>query len=79
MAAHHGGNVRVFGSVARGEESDRSDVDLLVDMKPGGSLLDQARLRRALSELLGVAVDVVTAGGLMPRDRGTILQDAVPL
>ena len=78
-AHHHAGNVRVFGSVARGEEADRSDLDLLVDMEPGRSLLDQVRLRRAMSELLGVDVDVVTSGGLLPRDRSTILDEAVPL
>lgn len=78
-AHHHAGNVRVFGSVTRGEETDRSDLDLLVDMEPGRSLLDQVRLRRAMSELLGVDVDVVTSGGLLPRDRSTILDEAVPL
>ena len=78
-AQHHAGNVRVFGSVARGEETEGSDIDLLVDMEPGRSLLDQVRLRRAMSELLGVDVDVVTSGGLLPRDRSTILDEAVPL
>ena len=78
-AHHHAGNVRVFGSVARGQETDRSDIDLLVDMEPGRSLLDQVRLRRAMSELLGVDVDVVTSGGLLPRDRSTILDEAVLL
>lgn len=77
-ARHHARNVRVFGSVARGEETDASDIDLLVDMDPGRSLLDQVRLRRAMSELLGVEVDVVTTGGLLQRDR-SILDDAVPL
>jgi uncharacterized protein len=78
-ARHHAGNVRVFGSVARGEETDRSDIDLVVDMEAGGSLLDQVRLRRALSELLGVDVDVLTSGGLLERDRSTILEEAVPI
>lgn len=76
-ANHHASNVRVFGSVARGEETDRSDVDLLVDMEPGRSLLDQVRLRRAVSELLGIEVDVVTSAGLRERDRHTILKEAV--
>jgi uncharacterized protein len=78
-ARHHAGNVRVFGSVARGEETDRSDIDLVVDMEAGRSLLDQVRLRRALSQLLGVDVDVVTSGGLLDRDRNTILEEAVPI
>ena len=78
-ARHHARNVRVFGSVARGEETGTSDVDLLVDMDPGCSLLDQVRLRRDLRELLGVDVDVVTSGGLLERDQATILAEAVAL
>jgi predicted nucleotidyltransferase/DNA-binding XRE family transcriptional regulator len=78
-ARHHAGNVRVFGSVARGEETERSDIDLLVDVEPGRSLLDQVRLRRALSELLGVPVDVVSSAGVLERDRETILADAVAI
>lgn len=78
-AKHHARNVRVFGSVARGEATDRSDIDLLVDLEPGRSLLDQVRLRRALSELLGVEVDVVASGGLRERDRRTIHKEAVPI
>lgn len=75
---HHASNVRVFGSVARGQESSSSDIDLLVDMDPGGSLLDQVRLRRALIELLGAEVDVMSSRGLLPRD-SAILDEAVPL
>jgi uncharacterized protein len=78
-AKHHATNVRVFGSVARGEATTGSDIDLLVDMEPGSSLLDQVRLRRALTERLGVEVDVITSGGLLERDRETILGDAVPI
>jgi predicted nucleotidyltransferase/DNA-binding XRE family transcriptional regulator len=76
---HHAGNVRVFGSVARGEESDQSDIDLLVDVEVDRSLLEQVRLRRAISELLGVDVDLLTSGGLLERDRATILEEAVPI
>lgn len=75
---HHVSNVRVFGSVARGQESLGSDIDLLVDMDPDGSLLDQVRLRRALIELLGVEVDVLSSSGLLPRD-SAILDEAVSL
>ncbi len=75
---HHASNVRVFGSVARGQATSSSDIDLLVDMAPDGSLLDQVRLRRALIELLGVEVDVVSSNGLLPRD-APILDEAVPL
>lgn len=78
-ARHHATNVRLFGSVARGDETEGSDIDLLVDMEPGRSLLDQVRLRRDLSEVLGVEIDVITTGGLLERDRRSILAEAVPL
>lgn len=79
LAARNGAtNVRVFGSVARGEERHGSDLDLLVDIGPGCSLLDQARLRRALIELLGVEVDLVASGGLLDRD-AAILREAIPV
>jgi predicted nucleotidyltransferase len=73
------GNVRVFGSLARGEADSRSDVDLLVDLEPGRSLLDLAKLQRKLEQLLTVKVDVVSARGLRNRVRETILRDALPL
>jgi len=72
-------NVRVFGSVARGETDSRSDVDLLVDLEPGRSLLDLARLQRKLEELLAIPVDVVSSRGLRDRVRETVLRDALPL
>lgn len=75
---HAATNVRVFGSVARGEEGPTSDLDLLVDMRPGYSLLHQVRLRRDLKKLLGVEVDVVTSGGLLDRDI-EILAEAIPV
>lgn len=78
-AARGARNVRVFGSVARGEADDRSDVDILVDMEPGRSLLDLGGLWRELNELLGVKVDVVTANGLRDRIRDHVLKEAVPL
>ena len=72
-------NVRIFGSVARGENDSRSDIDLLVDLEPGRSLLDLARLQRKLEQLLTVRVDVVSARGLRDRVRETVLRDALPL
>lgn len=72
-------NVRVFGSVARGETDAQSDVDLLVDLEPGRSLFDLARLQRRLEQLLSVRVDVVSARGLRERVRHTVLRDALPL
>jgi predicted nucleotidyltransferase len=73
------GNVRIFGSVARGEADPRSDVDLLVDLEPGRSLFDLARLQRKLEQLLAVKVDVVSARGLRDRVRERVLRDALPL
>ena len=70
--------VYVFGSVARGEAEDHSDVDLLVEFEPGRSLLDQVHLIEELSQLLEVPVDVVARGGLLDRD-AHILDGAVPL
>jgi len=79
-AARHGArNVRVFGSVARGEADDASDVDFLVDMEPGRSLLDLGGLLMDLQELLGCEVDVATPNGLKPRIRERVLREAVRL
>ena len=72
-------NVRVFGSVARGEADEKSDVDILVDLEPGRSLLDHAALSLALQQLMGVQVDVVTSRGLRERIRERVLQEAIPL
>ncbi len=68
--------VRLFGSAARGEDGPGSDVDLLVDFEPGSSLFDLLHLARQLEGVLGRPVDVVSTGGLKPRDRH-ILDDAV--
>jgi predicted nucleotidyltransferase len=72
-------NVRVFGSVARGEADEQSDIDLLVEFEPNRSLLDHAGLWVELQELLGVKVDVVSDRGLKPRIRQRVLQEAIPL
>jgi predicted nucleotidyltransferase len=79
IAASHGArNVRVFGSVARGDARPDSDLDILVDMEPGRSLFDLGGLLYDLQSLLGVDVDVVTEKGLRPRIRAQVLQEAVP-
>jgi hypothetical protein len=78
VAAHRGDGVWVFGSVARGEDSFESDIDLLVRMTPGASLLDVAAMYRELNDLLGVSVDVVTEGSLRPDRDMDILADARP-
>jgi len=80
LAAKHGArNVRVFGSVARSENDERSDIDFLVDLEPGRSLFDLGGLLMALEELLGAEVDVVTEKGLRARIREQVLADAVAL
>lgn len=79
-ATRHGArNVRIFGSVARGEATADSDLDVLVDLEPGRSLLDLGGLLMELQELLGCRVDVVTEQGLRPRLRERVLREAVPL
>ena len=80
LAAKHGArNVRVFGSVARHEANEQSDIDFLVDMEPGRSLMDQGGLLMDLRELLGREVDVVTEKGLYWLLRRRILKEARPL
>lgn len=72
-------NLRVFGSVARGEADEQSDLDFLVGMEPGRSLFDLGGLQYELERLLGCPVDVVTERGLKVRIRDRVLQEAVPL
>lgn len=80
IAASHGArNVRVFGSVVRGEASMASDLDLLVEMAEGRSLFDLVALADELKETLGIDVDVVTEGSLSPYLRDRILAEAVSL
>lgn len=80
LAAQYGArNVRIFGSVARGEARPDSDVDVLVDLEPGRSLFDLGGLLMELQDLLGCRVDVVTEQGLRPRIRARVLREAVPL
>lgn len=80
LAAKYGAtNVRVFGSVARGEADESSDVDLVVRMARGRSLFDLGGLTMDLEDLLGVHVDVVTERGLRPRVRELVLREAIPV
>ena len=72
-------NIRVFGSVARGDDVDSSDIDLLVDLDEGAGLLDLIGLERELAELLGVKVDVVPDDSLKPQIRDRVLHEAVRL
>lgn len=80
IAARRGArNLRLFGSRARGEPGAGSDVDLLVELEPGRSLLDLVGLSQDLEELLGRRVDVVTDAGLSPYLRERVHAEAVPL
>lgn len=77
--AHGARNVRVFGSQARGDADPGSDVDLLVELEPGRSLLDLIGLTRELEDLLGRQVDVVTERGISEHLRARIEAEAEPL
>lgn len=76
---HGADSPRLFGSVARGQATPESDIDFIVNMEQGRSLLDQAALLVELRELLGRDVDVVTIQGLRDRIRERVLNEAVPL
>jgi uncharacterized protein len=79
-AANHGArDVRVFGSAATGDAGARSDVDLLVEMEPGRSLLDLVGLWQDLEDLPGIDVDVLSDGGVSPYLHERIHAEAVPL
>jgi uncharacterized protein len=80
IAAHYDArNVRVFGSIVRGEADEASDIDLLVSFDAETSLLQHAALIRELREFLGCPVDVVDDEGLRPRMRDRVLNEATPL
>lgn len=80
IAERHGAQrVRIFGSVARGEAESAKDLDLLVDMEAGRSLLDHVALWQDLEELLECNVDVVTEKSLHWYIRDRVLQEAIPL
>ena len=80
VAAKHGArNVRLFGSVARREADEESDIDFLVEMEPGRSLLGHAALWLELQGVLGRKVDVVSDRGIKARIRERVLREAVPL
>jgi predicted nucleotidyltransferase len=80
LARQHGARgIRVYGSVARGQATDQSDLDLLVEWEPDRSLLDVVGLKQDLEELLGVAVDIGSERGLHWYIRDEVLREAVPL
>ena len=80
IATQHGAsNIRIFGSVARGEVKSGSDIDFLVELESSRSLLDRIALIQDLEDLLGTKVDVATDKGLGERVRDRILREALPL
>jgi predicted nucleotidyltransferase len=80
IAAKYGAsNVRIFGSVARNEADPSSDIDVLVDLEPGRTLLDHAGLMLDLEQLLDCKVDIAVDGDLLERVRERVLAEAVPL
>ncbi len=77
LVAEHGmGNPRLFGSALHGDDTDESDLDLLVDPGPETSLFDVARLQLAIEATLGIKVDLLTPNGLPPKFRTAVLQEA---
>lgn len=72
-------NVRVFGSVARGEDTEQSDIDLLADIPSGPTLFGLSQLESDISQIVGVKVDIVPAAGLRTNMRDKALAEAVPL
>ena len=80
LAAQHGArDVRIFGSVARGQAHPTSDVDILITLDDGRSLLDLIAFKHAVEDLLGRPVDVVTPAGVSKYIRDTVLKEAVDL
>lgn len=78
VSRHRGRSVAIFGSVARGDETPESDIDLLVEFEPGASLLDLARIKLDIEDFIGRTVDVVSLGSLLVGD-DDVRRDAVTL
>jgi predicted nucleotidyltransferase len=76
---HGGRNARVFGSWARGEANPDSDLDILIDLESGRSLLDIVAIKQDLEDLLGCPVDVVTEAAVSPYIREQVLNEAASL
>ena len=77
--SHRVKNVRVFGSVVHGDDTEDSDLDLLVDPTPETTMMDIGAIRYELKELLGLAVDVLTPKALPDKFRDSVLQEAKPV
>jgi uncharacterized protein len=79
IESHRAGNARVFGSALHGDDSEQSDLDLLIDPTPETTLFDIGAIRRELRELLGVTVDVLTPRALPDHIRAAVLAEARPV
>jgi predicted nucleotidyltransferase len=79
VAAHRASNPRVFGSVARGEDTEESDLDILIDPADKMSLFDLGAIYNELADLLGVEVDVLTPNALPEKFRDRVLAEAAPI
>jgi len=79
VLAHRVTNIRVFGSAARGDDTDDSDLDLLVDPTQETTLMDIGAIRFELHRLLGIPVDVLTPKSLPPKFREHVIEEAMPL
>jgi predicted nucleotidyltransferase len=79
VQAHRARNARVFGSVLHGDDTENSDLDVLVDPLPGATLLDMGAIQTELEEVLGVSVDLLTPGDLPVKYRAQVLKDAIPV
>lgn len=79
VEAYRARNARVFGSVLRGQDTDSSDLDILIDPTPETTLMDVAGIQVELQRLLGVSVDVLTPKSLPDAFRSRVLAEAVPV
>jgi hypothetical protein len=79
VESHRARNARVFGSVVHGDDTEGSDLDIIIDPTPETTLFDIGAIRYELLQLLGVPVDVLTPGALPEKFRATVLAEAVPV
>lgn len=79
VESHRARNPRVFGSVVRGDDTENSDLDLLIDPTPDTTLFDIGAIRHELFQLLGVPVDVLTPKALPEKFRAAVLSEALPV
>ena len=77
--SHRVTNVRVFGSVVHGDDIEGSDLDILVEPTSEATMMDIAKIQLELSQLLPVAVDVLTPNGLPAKFRGQVVSEALPV